>query len=140
MRRELSILLVEDDTVDQLAITRAFKKEKIANTVLLARDGVEALERLRGEGALPAVPKPYIVLLDWNMPRMNGLEFLRALRADPAHRDAIVFVLTTSKADEDRLAAYGEHVAGYVLKENVGNTFLDLVHFVEHYWRIVELP
>lgn len=140
MSREATIVLVEDDAVDQLAIKRAFQKEKIANTIIVARDGVEGLELLRGTETKPPLPKPYIVLLDWNMPRMNGLEFLRALRADPDHKDAVVFVLTTSKADEDRLAAYGEHVAGYVVKENVGNTFMELVRFVDHYWKIVELP
>ena len=138
--RELCILLVEDDTIDQQAIVRAFARERIANKIIVANDGVEAIEHLRGTGGRPRLDRPYIVLLDWNLPRMNGLEFLRELRSDPALRDTIVFVLTTSRSDEDRLAAYGEHVAGYILKEMVGHTFLELVHMLNSYWTVVALP
>lgn len=138
--REVYILLVEDDVVDQQAIIRAFARERIANQIIVANDGIEALEHLRGTGGRTAIRRPYIILLDWNLPRMNGAELLRELRADPNHRDAVVFVLTTSSADEDRLAAYGEHVAGYILKEMVGHTFSDLVRMLEHYWKVVVLP
>ena len=140
MGKTVHILLVEDDAIDLLAIQRAFQKERIANPIVVARDGIEGLEALRGTGGKPPITKPYVILLDWNMPRMNGLEFLKELRRDPEHGDAIVFVLTTSKADDDRMAAYGEHVAGYVLKENVGHTFMSLVQFLDSYWRLVELP
>lgn len=138
--RELCVLLVEDDIVDQQAVIRAFARERIANTIVLANDGVEALERLRGTDDRPPLARPYVILLDWNLPRMNGREFLRELRRDPALHDAVVFVLTTSRADEDRLAAYGEHVAGYILKENVGHTFIGLVHMLDTYWKVVALP
>lgn len=138
--RELCILLVEDDLVDQQAIVRAFTRERIANKLIIANDGLDALEHLRGTGGRPALNRPYIILLDWNLPRMNGREFLRELRADPSLRDSVVFVLTTSRADEDRVAAYGEHVAGYILKEQVGHTFMELVHMLNSFWKVVVLP
>ena len=131
---------MEDDTVDELAITRAFRKAGLTHPLVVARDGIVGLAILRGANGGPPLRRPYVILLDWNMPRMGGLEFLRALRQDPQHRDAVVFVLTTSRADEDRMAAYGEHAAGYMLKENVGATFMELARFLDTYCKLVELP
>ena len=74
------------------------------------------------------------------MPRMNGLEFLEVLRTDPQLTHAVVFVLTTSKSDEDLVAAYRKHVAGYVFKQHMDRDFLEVVGLIEHYWRLVELP
>ena len=74
------------------------------------------------------------------MPRMNGLEFLTELRADPELRDSIVFVLTTSRSDEDRVASYNLNVAGYIVKSDVGAGFVRLLGLLDHYWRIVEFP
>ena len=136
----VNILLVDDDNVDAKAVQRAFKRAKIANPLYLARDGVEGLDMLRGGGGHTPLAKPYIIILDLNMPRMNGIEFLAELREDPNHRDAIVFVLTTSQADEDRAASYDKHVAGYLVKSNVGDGFLDLVELLDRYWSIVQLP
>jgi CheY-like chemotaxis protein len=133
---QVRILLVEDDDVDIMGIRRAFGHAKIANPIIVARDGVEALQKLRaGE-----VPRPYLILLDLNMPRMNGLEFLAELRADAALRDSIVFVLTTSQAEEDMCAAYQRNIAGYLVKENVGREFLDAVGLLDCYWRVIEFP
>ena len=87
-----------------------------------------------------SVPKPYIILLDLQMPRMTGLEFLSELRADEAIADSIVFVLTTSKSDKDMVASYKKHVAGYFLKEGAGVQFLDVVKTLESYWRVVHFP
>lgn len=134
--REVSLLMVEDDDIDATALKRALQKLKLLNPVYRARDGLEGLEMLRsGE-----VPSPYIILLDLNMPRMNGLEFLEELRSDSSLTHAIVFVLTTSKSDEDVMAAYREHVAGYLLKQRMDNDFLQVVSLLNHYWRIIELP
>ncbi|GGY66872.1 response regulator [Cellvibrio zantedeschiae] len=134
--KEVSLLMVEDDDIDATALKRALHKLKLLNPIYRARDGLEAIELLRsGE-----IPSPYIILLDLNMPRMNGLEFLEELRSDPALTQAIVFVLTTSKSDEDILAAYKEHVAGYLLKQRMDNDFLQVVGLLNHYWRIVEMP
>ena len=134
--REVSLLVVEDDDIDATALKRALQKLKLLNPIYRAKDGLEAIELLRA-GHIPA---PYIILLDLNMPRMNGLEFLEELRSDPHLTHSIVFVLTTSKSDEDIIAAYREHVAGYLLKQRMDNDFLQVVGLLNHYWRIIELP
>ena len=136
----VTVLLVEDNEVDIEAVRRAFRLHRIANPVRVASDGVEALEILRGEGDHPRLERPYVILLDLNMPRMNGIEFLTEVRADPALQDAVVFMLTTSKRDEDRLASYQLNVAGYIIKSHVGEDFVRLVMMLDHYWRVVELP
>jgi len=138
--RPLNILLVEDDDGDAKAIERAFKKAKIANPILRAVDGVEALDMLKGANGKTKPPSPYILLVDINMPRMNGIQLIEALRADPDLRHTVAFILTTSKRDEDKTAAYDLNVAGYILKTTAGHDFLNLVSLVDYYWRIVELP
>lgn len=138
--REVTVLLVEDNTVDQEAIRRAFTQHRIANPIVAANDGVEALAILRGEGGREQLPRPFLVLLDLNLPRMNGIEVLRELRADPMLRDSIVFVLTTSKRDEDRVASYQLNVAGYMHKSDVGASFIRLIGLLDHYWKVVEFP
>jgi CheY-like chemotaxis protein len=137
--RTVNVLLVEDNEVDQEGVRRAFERHRIANPVRVASDGVEALRILRGDG-VDRLARPYLILLDINLPRMNGLELLRALRADPELRDSIVFVLTTSQRDEDRLASYDLNVAGYMVKSDVGAGFLGMVQMLDHYWRVVEFP
>lgn len=134
--KEVSLLIVDDDDIDAISLERALRKLRLLNTLFRARDGREALELLRS-GKIPA---PYIILLDLNMPRMNGLEFLEALRTDPLLTHAVVFVLTTSKSDEDLVAAYRNHVAGYVFKQHMDRDFMEVMGLIEHYWRIVELP
>lgn len=135
--REVTIVLIEDDDVDVMGIHRALKKLKILNPVVRARDGLEGLAVLRDP---QAVQRPYIILLDINMPRMNGLEMLAELRKDPVLSSSVVFILTTSKADEDKMAAYQQHIAGYIVKNNVGNGFLQVMEMFDRYWRVVELP
>jgi CheY-like chemotaxis protein len=136
----VTVLLVEDDKVDRMAIRRSFRLLKIGNPVIEVGDGIEALERLRGENGAEKIAPPYLILLDLNMPRMNGIEFLTALRADRLLRRDIVFVLTTSSAEEDRIRAYDMNVSGYILKENVGQGFLDAVTMLSHFWRVVQFP
>ncbi|MES2772043.1 MAG: response regulator [Pseudomonadota bacterium] len=135
--REVTILLVDDDDVDAMGVQRALTKLKIVNPIIRAHDGVEGLALLRDA---QAVPRPCIILLDLNMPRMSGLEMLAVLRSDPTLSSEVVFVLTTSKIDEDKVAAYQNHVAGYIVKSQVGNGFLRIVEMLDHYWRVVELP
>lgn len=134
--KEATILLVEDDDIDAMTVERAFKKLRVANAIVRAKDGLEALEFL-DQGV---VPTPFVILLDLNMPRMGGVEMLKALRLHERWRTSVVFVLTTSKADEDKLAAYDQHIAGYILKESLQNGFEELVKLIDHYWRLVELP
>ena len=139
--REVTVLVVDDDDVDVEGIRRAFRKRRIGNRLKVAGDGLDALEQLRGSGNhTEPLPRPLLVLLDINMPRMNGLEFLREIRADDALRDLVVFVLTTSADQGDLYEAYNLNVAGYMLKSEVGESFRDAVDLIEHYWRIVEMP
>jgi CheY-like chemotaxis protein len=134
--KQATILLVEDDDIDAKIVERAFQKLRIANTIIRATDGVMALEFLK-DGT---VSRPYIILLDLNMPKMGGLEMLKELRADKNLNNSIVFVLTTSKDDEDKIAAYNHNIAGYIVKEKLQNGFDELVKLLDYYWRIVELP
>ena len=136
----VTILLVDDDKVDTMAVRRSFRDLKIANPIIEARDGIEALERLRGENGQQQVAPPCLVLLDLNMPRMGGILFLEELRADPLLSRTLVFVMTTSSAEEDRMRAYGHNIAGYVLKHRPGQSFLDAIAMLEHYWRVIEFP
>jgi CheY-like chemotaxis protein len=135
--KEVTILLVDDDDVDVMGVERALKKLKILNPIVRARDGIEALALLRDP---EAVRRPYMVLLDINMPRMNGIEMLTELRDDPRLSSAVVFMLTTSKDDEDKISAYKKNVAGYIVKSQVGDGFLRVMEMLDHYWRVVELP
>lgn len=133
------VLLVDDDDVDVMALERAFRANTIGASLVVARDGIEALAALRGDGCAP-VPRPYVILLDLNLPRMNGIEFLSELRSDPIHKNAVVFVLTTSSSPEDKRAAYDHNVAGYIVKSKAKNDLAPLVKLLEAYWSIVEVP
>lgn len=136
----VNLLLVEDDEVDVQGLKRAFSKSRIGNPITVARDGIEALEILRGENGQTKLAKPHLILLDLNMPRMNGLEFLDAIRADEDLKTSVVFMITTSKAEEDKARAYEKNVAGYIVKQDPANTFMQAVALLEHYWKIVEFP
>lgn len=136
----VSILLVDDDDVDRTAVLRAFRSMKIANDIIEAHDGLEALSILRGTDPSRKISRPFLVLLDLSMPRMDGLEFLAELRQDNLLESSIVFVLTTSSADEDRTAAYRQHVAGYIVKADFANQFWRVVEMIDHFWRIIEFP
>src|ERR1041384_3247023 len=103
----VNILLVDDDDIDIMTLQRAFKRNNISNPLSVAHNGIEALDKLRGtNGAEKITPPPRIILLDINMPQMNGLEFLREMRSDPALKHISVFVLTTSNDDKDKVEAY----------------------------------
>ncbi|HET7607199.1 MAG TPA: response regulator [Gammaproteobacteria bacterium] len=132
--RVVTILLVEDDEVDVKALKWAFDKLKVANPLVIARDGTEALEMLKD------LPRPYLVITDINMPRMNGIELLRKIRATPELRDAIVFVLTTSNDEQDKIDAYDLNVAGYMLKTDMGTSFSRAISLIDNYWKVVEFP
>jgi CheY-like chemotaxis protein len=133
----LNILLVEDDQVDVMNVRRAFDKNKIANPLFVAHNGAEALDILRSK-QIPDERR--IVLLDLNMPRMNGLEFLRELRADAKLQSTVVVVLTTSNDERDKFDAYNLNVAGYLLKPVTFVNFVEVMAALNKYWTLVELP
>jgi CheY-like chemotaxis protein len=135
--RLLNILLVEDDDVDVMNVQRAFKKNNITNPLFVAGNGADALELLR-DGKIPGERR--IILLDLNMPRMNGIEFLRELRADPVLGSSPVIVLTTSNDERDRVDAYNLNVAGYILKPVTFSNFCEVMVALNKYWALVELP
>ena len=132
---EITLLLVEDDDIDAMTIQRSFKKQNITNPVVRVYDGIEALTLLKND----EVAQPLVIILDLQMPRMGGIEFLKALRADPKLSKLVVFVLTTSKAKSDILSSYGEHIAGYFVKGQTGDKFSGLVSMLENYFEIVHL-
>ena len=130
----VTILLVEDDEIDVKALRWAFDKLKIANPLVIARDGVEAWEMLQ------ELPRPYLIITDINMPRMNGIELLRKIRQSEHCRDSIVFMLTTSNDEQDKIDAYDLNVAGYMLKSDMGTSFTRAIGLIENYWKVVEFP
>ena len=134
--RMLNILLVDDDEVDVITVKRAFSQHRIINRLFVARDGIEALGLLRGD-EMPQ--KRRIVLLDLNMPKMNGLELLREIRSDPELRGLNVIVMTTSQEERDRVEAFGLNVAGYILKPMTFRRFADAMVMLNKYWTLMEL-
>lgn len=137
----INILLVEDDEVDVMNVQRAFKKSSIDNPLYLASNGLEALSILRGRNNKINIPQGRrLILLDLNMPKMNGIEFLRELRADEALQAIPVIVLTTSNEDKDKVEAYKFNVAGYILKPVTFNNFVEAVSTMNKYWSLSEMP
>ena len=139
-RDEVQLLIVDDDEVDVRAVQRGLQKLHIANPVAVACDGQEALDMLRSKQRLASSSGPTLILLDLNMPRMNGLEFLQAVRQDERLTGTIIFVLTTSNNDEEKTAAYGYHIAGYILKRDAGPGFADLAQLLDRYLMTVQFP
>ncbi len=142
MRNNVPVLLVEDDDVDAENVVRAFKKNKINNPLYITRNGEEALAFLRREGTYGEPGKaarPGVVLLDLNMPRMNGIEFLRIIKADEDLKSIPVVVLTTSQEENDRLESFKLSVAGYIIKPVDFKNFVQAVQAINTYWTLSEL-
>ncbi|SRR5579883_1197215 len=135
----LNILLVDDDQVDVMNVERAFKQNKSQNHLYVAENGIEALAMLRGQRDVIVPPVERLILLDLNMPRMGGIEFLRELRADPTLKPIPVIVLTTSNEDSDKVEAYHLNVAGYILKPVTFSKFVEAMVAVHQYWTLSEL-
>jgi len=140
--KKIHILLVEDDEVDVMNVQRAFKKSNILNPLYMAANGLEALAVLRQENKIePAMPQARrLILLDLNMPKMNGIEFLRELRQDESLRSIPVIVLTTSNEDRDKVEAYNLNVAGYILKPVTFSNFVEVMATFNRYWMLSEIP
>ncbi|MEL6354925.1 MAG: response regulator [Cyanobacteria bacterium J06627_28] len=136
-----NILLVEDDKVDVMNVQRSFKKAKISNPLFVAENGLEALAILRNQSDTVHMPSQRrLVLLDLNMPKMGGIEFLTQLRADPDLKATPVIVLTTSDQEKDRVEAYNLNVAGYILKPVTFISFAEIMSALNHYWTLCEMP
>ncbi|KQM18891.1 two-component system response regulator [Novosphingobium sp. Leaf2] len=136
----VTVLLVDDDDVAIEGVMRSFRKHEVPCRVVTAGEGREALSVLNGTHATKHIETPVIVLLDLNMPVMDGFQFLDALRADPELKRTVVFVLSTSAREQDRCRAYDGHVAGYMVKSAVGPQFARLADFISKYTRTQELP
>ena len=134
MKTKKAILLVEDDRVDAMTVERALKDVHVTNRLDLAQDGEKALEYLKTHEA------PCVILLDLNMPRMNGIEFLQIVKSDSVLKKIPVIVLTTSESDQDRLGSFELSVAGYMIKPVDYKNFLDVVRTIDLYWTLSELP
>ncbi|GAA0510959.1 response regulator [Deinococcus depolymerans] len=130
----IEILLVEDNEPDVLLTLEAFEDARVPNRLHVARDGVEAMRFLRGEGEHSGAPRPDVILMDINMPRKTGLEVLEELKADPDLRSIPVVMLTTSQADDDVRASYERHASGYVVKPVGFENFLGAMRAFEAFW------
>ncbi len=137
----INILLIEDDDVDVMNVQRAFKKGNITSPLHVARHGLQGLEMLRGNSTAPATisTEHLLILLDVNMPKMNGIEFLQALRADPKLKSIPVVMLTTSNEEKDRFSAYNLNVAGYIIKPVVFSAFVEMMATLNKYWTLCEM-
>ena len=135
MNEQKTILVVEDDEVDVMTIKRAMKEIHVTNPVEVRWNGEEALDYLQGEKELPG-----IVLLDLNMPRMNGMEFLQHVRSDERLKRIPVVVLTTSREEQDRFSSFNLGVAGYMIKPVDYLQFVEVIRAINLYWTLSELP
>ena len=136
MPRRLSLLLVEDDCVDVMTVRRVLKQLQMPARLDVSVDGEDALLRLRD----PSKPRPDIILLDLNTPRMGGIELLRALKLDERLKLIPVVVLTTSQEARDRADSFGLGVAGYMLKLADHSQFAEMFRTICQYWMYSEVP
>lgn len=140
-QKQIDVLLVEDDPGDVLMTREAFEENKVANRLAVVNDGASAMEYLRKEGQYADAPTPDMVLLDLNLPRMDGREVLAAMKSDEALRRIPVVVLTTSEAEEDVLRSYSLHANAYVTKPVDFQRFIDVVRQIDDFFvSVVRLP
>lgn len=140
MKNSMNILLVEDNDLDVEILKRGLKKLGAPNSLVRARDGLEALQMLTDDLIDNKLPKPHVILLDINMPRMNGHEFLKELRETKGIRDARVFVFTTSDSKKDIGLAYQSNANGYIVKPNSASELGDVLQTLKQFWAICEDP
>ncbi len=136
MNNKIPILLAEDDKVDAMTVKRALRDLKVTNPLIIVENGEEALEYLRD----PNKAKPGIILLDLNMPKMNGIEFLEIAKKDDKIKRIPVVVLTTSKEDQDKIESFNLGVAGYMIKPVDYLQFVEIIKTIHLYWTLSELP
>ncbi len=134
LNKDAEILLVEDDRVDIMTVQRALKKNSICNPLHVARTGLEALGMLRGDGYPKLDPRPMHILLDLNLPKMGGIEFLREVRADPELKSLKIIVLTSSNEPRDRRAAFQHDVDDYIVKPHSFDEFTRAIGIILSLW------
>ncbi|HEY5504218.1 MAG TPA: response regulator [Sedimentisphaerales bacterium] len=136
MRSSKPILLVEDDNVDAMTVRRALKDLNVPNGIVHQLDGEDALEYLRSSDN----KRPCVILLDLNMPRMNGIDFLKIIKNDDELKKIPVIVLTTSKDERDKMESFEFSVAGYIIKSTDYKKFVEALKTLNLYWTLSELP
>ncbi len=139
-RETTTFVVVDDDEIDREVIRRALLKTGNNSPVIEAEDGLEALKLLQGTEERPPLAKPYVVILDLNMPQMNGFQFLEVVRKDPELRYTPIFVLSTSDDTQDKLKAYQRCVSGYIVKSRSNQALVDAMDMLEQYQQVVEVP
>ena len=136
MRNSKPILLIEDDNVDAMTVKRAFKELNITNELVRTVNGEQAIEYLsKSENG-----KPCIIITDLNMPKMNGIEFVKAVKTREELKNIPIIVLTTSKDESDKLETFRQSVAGYMVKPVDYVQFVEAVRAINLYWTLSELP
>ncbi len=139
--RPMEILLVEDNPGDVRLTREALREGRVRNHLNVAADGVEAIAYLRREGGFATAVRPDVILLDLNLPRMDGRQVLTEIKRDPALRTIPVVILSSSQADQDVSGAYGLHANCYVTKPMDLDQFISVVRSIEDFWfRVVQLP
>lgn len=139
--KSIEILLVEDNPGDVRLTLEALRESRIANRVTVAQDGAEALEIVRGRGPTGSEPRPDLILLDLNLPKVNGFEVLEKLKNDHACRRIPIIVFTSSKAEQDVLKTYNLHANSFVTKPIDFEQFANVVRSIENFWFVVvQLP
>ena len=136
MKYNNPILLIEDDIIDAMTVKRALKELKVSNPVIRVENGEKAIAYLKDKNNV----RPTIILLDLNMPKMNGLEFLKIVKADPRFNFIPVIVLTTSGDEKDKIETFKHSIAGYMIKPVDYNQFVETIRTIERYWTLSELP
>ena len=136
MQKSMPILLVEDDDVDAMTVERALRELKITNQLVRVNDGEQAIDYLRDRSNR----SPCLILLDLNMPRMNGIEFLKVAKADENIKMIPVVVLTTSHEQHDVVESFELSVAGYMVKSANYAEFSEIIHMIDQYWTLCETP
>jgi CheY-like chemotaxis protein len=136
MQSSKPILLIEDHSVDVMTVKRAFKELDVTNELISAGDGEEALEYLNNHDAI----RPCVILLDLNMPRMNGMEFMRIAKADESLKTIPIIVFTTSNTEQDITQSFELGAAGYMVKSVDYHKFIETIQTINSYWTLSKLP
>jgi CheY-like chemotaxis protein len=136
MRSSKPILLVEDDSVDVMTVKRAFKELQVTNPLVSTGDGEKALEYLQDQ----TTTKPCVILLDLNMPRMGGIEFMKIAKSDESLRTIPIIVFTTSNTEQDITLSFELGASGYMVKSVDYSMFIETIKTIDSYWSLSKLP